>query len=260
MQRWVDSILPEALETIHAVENKQWQRCGGTWFVGVNALANDATGALGNGEPLSGQAHEFVRKLIVSGLGEGHGTGNADAHLEPSLALDQAQISVCFPGYPAKSSEESANAYRFRVQRDAAHVDGLRRLDDREGRFVMEHHAFILGIPLVKFNEAAAPFVIWEGSHHIIRKALRDRLAGVPAEHWSGEDISDAYQKARAQVFDSCERRVVHATPGEAFVVHRLAVHGVAPWEEGAYSDDVGRVIAYFRPEFDRANRWLDDL
>jgi len=92
VQRWVDSVLPQALGTIHAIENKQWLRCGGTWFVGVNALANNSAGALGNGAPLSGRAMEFVHKLIV----DDRCSGNTGAHLKPGLMLDRAQISVCF--------------------------------------------------------------------------------------------------------------------------------------------------------------------
>jgi hypothetical protein len=42
----------------------------------------------------------------------------------------------------------------------------------------------------------------------------------------------------------------VPAQPGEAVLVHRLALHGVAPWQKGATAPPEGRMIAYFRPEF----------
>ena len=52
-----------------------------------------------------------------------------------------------------------------------------------------------------------------------------------------------------SRFFESCERVVVHAEPGEAYIVHRLALHGVAPWVDGAEAGPDGRMIVYFRPE-----------
>ena len=44
-----------------------------------------------------------------------------------------------------------------------------------------------------------------------------------------------------------CRRVPVTARPGEAYLVHRLCLHGVAPWAEDA-GEEV-RAIAYFRPD-----------
>jgi hypothetical protein len=41
-------------------------------------------------------------------------------------------------------------------------------------------------------------------------------------------------------------------------LVHRHAIHGVAPWAEGAKAAPEGRAIVYFRPEVARKKDWLD--
>lgn len=203
-----------------------WLRCGGTWFVGVNALPNDAEGRLPGGPPLAGAAIEAARAI-------------SDAPLDP------AQASVCYPGYPKQGADESDSAFRYRRDRDAAHVDGLHRIMPGRRRKLLERHAYILGVPLNDAPENAAPFVIWEGAHEIMRAAFQRRLADVPAETWAEADVTEAYQAARKDAFESCKRVVIHARPGEAYLVHRLALHGVAPWPKGKGR----RAIAYFRPE-----------
>jgi len=206
--------------------NAGWLRCGGTWFVGVNALPNDSAGRLPDGPELTGAAIEAARRI-------------SDA------PLDRAQASVCYPGYPKQGAEEGDSAFRYRRDRDAAHVDGLHRIMPGRRRKLLERHAYILGIPLNDAPEDAAPFVIWEGGHEIMRAAFAKRLADTPPDHWPDEDVTDAYQTARREVFATCGRTVIHAKPGEAFLVHRLALHGVAPWRKG----EGRRAIAYFRPE-----------
>jgi hypothetical protein len=213
----------------------RWLRCGGAWFAGVNVLPNDAAGAVpGRGvPPLAGAAVDFAREVL--GLA--------------GFAWDAGQVSVCFPGYPQPWEGESGAAFRFRRDRDAAHVDGLRRFDGRRRR-LGELHGFILGLPIDDAPPGAAPLVVWEGSHEIMRAALRERLAGTAPENWAGEDVTEAYVAARRAVFERCPRVAAHARPGEAYVVHRLALHGVAPWP----ADEAGgtatrRMIVYFRPD-----------
>lgn len=221
----------------------RWLRCGDTWFVGVNVFPNDAAGAVAEAgvPPLAGPPLRFVSDVL----------GFAD------VALDRAQVSVCFPGYPRPSVGESAAAFRFRRDRDAAHVDGIRRYDARRRR-LGEHHGFILGVPLSEAPARAAPLVVWEGSHEIVRRALRARLADVPPERWAGEDLTEAYIDARRRCFERCRRVSVDARPGEAYLIHRLALHGVAPWD----AEPVGeRAVAYFRPnpfEGDAPAWWLE--
>ncbi len=210
---------------------ERWLRCGATWFVGVNAFPNDAVGAVAAaGVPaLAGVPIRFV----------------AEALGFEGFAWDRAQVSVCFPGYPQPSAGESPAAFGFRRDRDAAHVDGVTRYDGRRRR-LGERHGFVLGLPLTVAPPGAAPFVVFEGSHEIMRRALRSRLAGLPPERWAGEDVTETYAAARRECFAACPRVTVQAGPGEAYLVHRLTLHGVAPWTAEARGE---RAVAYFRPD-----------
>lgn len=250
---WQQHALHPAIESISSAPNKQWLRHQGTWFVGVNALPNDSHGKIAGSNVLSGAAIDWLRRYVHSAF------AILDA---PSgdIEWDRAQISVCYPGYPKKSPEESDSAHLFRRQYDAAHVDGLLREDGGKARYAREHHAFILGIPLSEFSADAAPFVVWEGSQKVIQQRLQKRLATVPVKDWYREDISQVYIQARKEVFARCERKEIYAQVGEAFAVHRLAVHGMAPWAKHASSDTNGRMIAYFRPPIIDARQWLNAL
>lgn len=237
---WVRAVAPMAQRiAADPAERARWLRCGGTWFAGVNILPNDASGAVpgaggvpGAGAvPLTGQCIDFARQLH----------GGAD------ITWDRAQISVCYPGYPQPWDGESDAAFRFRRDRDAAHVDGLVRSGTDRRRTLGEAHAFVLGLPLAETPADAAPLVVWEGSHARMRRALAARLSGIAPEAWGGEDVTEAYTAARREIFETCRRVAVHAVPGEAYLVHRLALHGVAPW--GADGGDAPRPIAYFRPD-----------
>ncbi|MGF1500341.1 MAG: hypothetical protein ACFBSD_00870 [Paracoccaceae bacterium] len=241
---WVSAARPLAERLMADPDlRRDWLRCGGTWFAGVNVFPNGPDGAAtcAGVPPLAGRAIEFIAETL----------GYAD------VGWDRAQISACYPGYPQPSAEESAAAFRFRRDRDAAHVDGLLRDRDRRRR-PGEQHAFILGIPLGDAEPGAAPFVVWEGSHEIMRAAFRARLAGISPEAWAAEDVTEAYHVARRAAFEDCRRIELRARPGEAYLVHRLALHGVAPWRArlGSTGSRSGRpeahgpprVIAYFRP------------
>lgn len=211
----------------------QWHQCEGTWFVGVDALPNDPQGRV-EGVPLAGPA--------------------IDA-LAPLPPLHRAQVSVIFPGYPRPRDGESDAAFRYRRTRDAAHVDGILAEGEGRRRHLREPHAWILGLPLTDSAPDAAPLVVWEGSHKVMRDAFARTFYGVDPEDWGEVDVTDAYQDARRVVFDTCPRVPVHARPGEAYIIHRLALHGVAPW---AAPDGPGRMIAYFRPELARIADWLE--
>jgi hypothetical protein len=239
---WVAHTLPAARAVVAAPENSKWLRCGGTWFAGVNVLTNDATGAVPGGVPLTGLAVDFIRDVL--GL---HG-----------FAWEPAQVSVCYPGYPRPMPQESEAAFNYRRRRDAAHLDGLIPEGPERRRHLREHHGFLIGIPMAETAAGASPFAIWEGSHEIIRAAFRDLFAGIPSERWGEIDATDAYQAARRRIFETCRRIEITAQPGEAYVVHRLALHGVAPWREGATAGPDGRMIVYFRPETGGPAEWLE--
>jgi hypothetical protein len=242
LERWVAATLPAARAAVAAPENQRWLRCQGTWFVGVNALPNDGSGAVPGGLPLRGAAVDFIREEL------GHG----------GIAFESAQVSALYPGYPLPMAGESEAATRFRLKRDAAHVDGLRGEGPAKRRTLREHHAFILGIPLAEASAEASPVVVWEGSQEIMRAAFREAFAGHAPGKWGTVDVTEAYQAARRQVFGSCRRVAVPARPGEAYLIHRLALHGVAPWGEGATAGPDGRMVAYFRPEVGGPREWLE--
>ena len=239
--RWTRHALPPARAAIRSPDNAGWLRCGGTWFVGVNALPNDAEGRVGGSPPLPGPAVDFIRR----GLGM------------PGLPWDRAQISVCYPGYPGQ--EEDAASFRYRLSRDGAHVDGLHPVGSGRRRFLREHHRFILGIPLVEFSADAAPSVVWEGSHEIMRTALREALSGLPCGQWRDTDLTECYHRARNTVFSACSRKEIHAEPGECFLIHRLALHGIAPWGDRARSAPDGRTVCFFRPDCASPADWLNE-
>ncbi|QYX56434.1 hypothetical protein K1T73_15475 [Roseovarius sp. SCSIO 43702] len=219
---------------------EEWLQCEGTWFVGVDTLPNDAAGAVPGGPPLAGAAIDAARDIYGD------------------LPLHRGQVSVVYPGYPRPRKGEGEGAFRYRLRRDAAHVDGLHATGPERRRRLIERHAWIMGLPLGAASPGASPLVVWEGSHEIMRTAFRDALAGIPPERWAEVDLTEPYQAARREAFETCARVELAAAPGEAYLVHRLALHGVAPWGEGATAARDGRMIAYFRPEFEgNDDTWL---
>ncbi|SEL32572.1 hypothetical protein SAMN05421666_2153 [Roseovarius nanhaiticus] len=233
LARWAEAAKAAALirmaEPAHRAE---WLQCGGTWFVGVDTLPNDADGSVAGSGPLTGPGYDLARRLYGD------------------LPLHAGQVSVTWPGYPQPRKGEGEAAFRYRQRRDAAHVDGLLAIGPDRLRMLKERHAYILGLPLTEAGAGASPLTVWEGSHEIMRAAFAEALADTPSEKWGDVDLTEVYKAARRDVFDRCRRVPLAARPGEAILVHRLALHGVAPWEAGAEAPPEGRMIAYFRPEF----------
>jgi len=237
LSAWVEQVRPQARAIVSAPENAEWLRYGGTWFAGVNVLGNDAEGRVGaDGIPLDCSATRFI-------------VAELDLEAPITFGWDSGQVSVCYPGYPRPMEGETEGAFRYRVRRDAAHLDGLHPVGTERRRHLREPHAFILGVPLTHADTGASPLVVWDGSHEMIRAALLERLQGVSADAWMDVDLTDTYQAVRKKIFDECPRTIVHARPGECYLLHRLALHGVSPWQDGASADADGRMIAYFRPE-----------
>lgn len=210
-------------------------RHGGTWFVGVDALPNAPDGAIG-GVRLAGPWRD-----LVDWRGAWH----------------RAQLSAVFPGYPGRDPHETDAAPGFRMRRDAAHLDGLLPEGPERRRHLREPHAFLLGLPLNLAAPGASPLVVWEGSHRLMAAAFAARFKGVAPQRWGDEDVTDAYGAARNQVFSDCRRRELPLLPGQAILVHRHALHGIAPWRAGSWLDGTARMTAYFRPVFNDPARWL---
>jgi len=226
---WAGAARTAALQTL-ATTSEDW-RCGGTWFVGVDALPNEPDGSI-------------------------HGTPFPWAALPlPAEPLHRAQLSVIRPGYPQPSPEETPAAFAFRRDRDAAHLDGLLPIGPEKQRMVKEPHAWILGLPLN--DTRASPLTVWEGSHELLRAALFKALRPHPPETWGGIDLTEPYQQARREVFATCRRIELPARPGEATLLHRLTLHGVAPWQPNDTAPPEGRMIAYLRPQLASVEDWL---
>lgn len=228
---WVAAALPFAKAAVAAPANAHLLACDGTWFVGLDALPNDAEGRLGAGPPLSGAVVDFATEQCGGWP-----------------ALHPAQLSVTYPAYPKPREGESAAAFRYRQNRDAAHVDGIIGVGEPKRRFVQEPHAFVIGLPMTDASADAAPLVVWSGSHRIMQAALQEALAGRSGD-LSQVDVTEAYQAARRQAFERCPRVTVHGPVGSAILLHRHLLHGVAPWAPQASAGPDGRMIAYFRPE-----------
>jgi hypothetical protein len=207
--------------------------------VGVDVLDNGPDGAVAGGAPLAGAARATAEAV----------TG--------SLPLHRAQVSVTYPGYPGRDPDESAAAHRYRLMRDAAHLDGLLPVGPDRRRFLKEMHGHILGIAVTRADAGAAPLCVWEGSHRLIREAFAGALAGSDPAEWSGIDLTDIYQATRREVFARCQRVEVPLAPGQSVLMHRHAIHGVGPWADGARAAPEGRAIVYFRPELRRPADWL---
>ncbi|WP_420394789.1 hypothetical protein [Nioella sp.] len=228
---WLETAGPAALAAASDPGHRaDWMRHGGTWFAGVNVLDNDRDGRVAGAAALGGAA-----------------LGAAEAVTGP-LPLDKGQVSVTYPGYPRQDASESDANHRYRKARDAAHLDGLLPVGPDRRRMLKEPHGWILGLPVTDCGAGAAPLVVWEGSHEIMRARLRAVFAQHPETEWSNVDLTQAYHAARREVFETCPRVELPAKPGEATLLHRLVLHGVAPWQEGAEAPPEGRAIVYFRP------------
>ncbi len=154
---------------------------------------------------------------------------------------------MTYPGYPRPREGETDAGFRYRLNRDAAHVDGVMGLGQPKRRFVQEPHQFILGLALSDASADAAPLVAWQGSHRIMQAAFAEALAG--ADNPADVDVTDAYVAARKTCFETCARVELPLPRAGAVLLHRMTLHGVAPWGKDATAVPEGRMIAYFRPE-----------
>jgi hypothetical protein len=73
---------------------------------------------------------------------------------------------------------------------------------------------------------------------------------------WVDMDIREVYLETRKRIFKKCKRRILHANLGESYMVHRLCLHGISPWDFKTKNFNEGRKIAYFRPELQDFSCW----
>ncbi len=226
---WAKAAAPVARELVQSEALRtQWLRHQETWFVGVDTLPNAPDGSI-SGACLAGPW---------------------DTVIEAPKTWHKAQVSAVYPGYPKQDDTESDANHRFRTRRCAAHVDGI--LLENGRRFLREPHSFILGLPLG--NSSASPLVVWPKSHILMRDALREMIAQSDPK---SVDLTAGYKTARAKVFEQIEPVEVHAKMGQSMLLHRHLLHGVAPWKDGDSVPPEGRIVAYFRPQFERMQDWL---
>jgi len=241
---WVESVRDLSQTIYKSPANAHWWRHDKTWFVGVNVLPNDVFGKVPQGLALGHNIQRWLRQCLQ--LQNTH-----------RFAFEQGQLSVIGPSYPQQDKNETRLVHNFRRLRDAAHVDGLLPVGIHRRRMPQEFHQFILGIPLQLTPRHAGTTVVWEGSHTIIQEALTKALKGIAPHQWPHTDVTEIYQQARQQVLACCKRVEIHTPPGEAYLIHRLAVHGVAPWH--AQPEDKGKLrpVVFFRPEYTHTQEWL---
>ena len=240
MVQWVDAAMQPALAAIRdPVKRDAWLRHGGTWFAGVDLLDNDEVGRVGDGPPVAGRA--LAAAQAVCG----------------PLALHRAQLSVTYPGYPARDVGDSDAAHRYRLTRDAAHLDGLLPEGRDKRRHLREPHGYILGVALTGAGAGAAPLVVYEGSHHVMRAAFSECFSAYAPKDWGDLDVTDTYQTARRHCFEHCARVEITLDAGQSVLVHRMALHGIAPWAEGVQAGPDGRIMAYLRPVLPDIADWL---
>lgn len=220
---WAEAALRAARKVVAdpALQGDDNLRHQQTWFVGVDALPNARDGSI-EGVPLKGPWTAQT----------------------PDLPLHPAQLSIIFEGYPKQDLQESDANHRYRLNRAAAHVDGLLPVGPQRRRFAQEFHAYILSLPLT--DVAASPTVVWRGSQRIMQSALRAALEGRDPEK---VDITDVYQAARRQVFEECEPVPLILKAGGSALLHPFVLHGTQPWGDAGDPTQRGRMIAFFRPE-----------
>ncbi len=229
--RWADAAASYA-DTILSDPRtlaQQDLRHGKTWMVGLDAIPNLADGSL-NGVPLKGPWKN---------------------HVPAQLPLHRAQLSVVFPGYPQQDNTQSAANHRFRVNRSAAHMDGLIPEGPNNQRYARELHAYILGIALN--TNPDSPTVYWPGSHLILHKAIQEACRNKPLQE---TNLTETYHTARKLIFDTCDCVPVPTIKGGSVLLHRFTLHGTAKWTS---NNKAHRAIAFFRPEVADPATWLTD-
>ena len=240
---WVNGVKASVNQKLQLMcEEEKDVRCGGTWFPGVNFLDNDPHGNI-DGSIFPSDLTDLKKKL------------------EPAFSgfYDRAQISICYPGYPKKMDDETVSAFNYRKNRFAAHLDGLLPIGQHRRRFLMEHHAFIYGIPINLTGEGSSPCVVWEGSHKVVQNEFKSFLTFRKIHSLQDQDVTEFYSSIRKKIFASCRMKKIWLPVGQSYLIHRLTLHGILPWVRDAKNTNVNRTVAYFRPHLIGGHEtWLD--
>ena len=71
-----------------------------------------------------------------------------------------------------------------------------------------------------------------------MRAAFQQYFQGYAPEDWADLDVTEIYQATRRIVFETCERVEVVAKPGQAILLDRHLVHGVATLGQRSFRSD----------------------
>ena len=99
---WAADALQHGIRALDDPACAEWFQCERTWFIGVDALPNDATGRLPDGPPLAGAPVEFINQNIG-----------------PIPELHRAQVSSVFPAIRVRA--------RVRARRPSATASSAMR-------------------------------------------------------------------------------------------------------------------------------------
>ncbi len=143
-------------------------------------------GAVPGGPPFLARPMEFIKN---------------DLRFAPPL--HRAQVSVCYPGYPRTSPDETPAAFGFRLNRDASPC--RRASGGRPGSPPLPERAaaYIWGFRSRKPVRMPRRWSLWQGSHRHMGKVFTEALANKAQAEWPGIDLTEAYQAARREVFAS---------------------------------------------------------
>ena len=188
VRAWAEAALPAARVAMHDPAQAHWWQCEDTWFVGVDALDNDARGAVAGGPSLCGAPVSVISEMF------GVACPRCTRH----------RFRWCGKGIPSRA--------RARVRRRSAIAcAGTRRMwmafapkGAARRRRIAEPHMFILGLPLTGCRAGGLPR--WCFGKAVTRSCapvFATALADHKAEDWGQVDITEAYVAARREVFET---------------------------------------------------------
>ena len=236
VSHWAAAARPAAAAAARDPAKAHWLRCGGTWFVGVDALPNDAQGRVGE-RPAARRCR--------------HGLHPRRTWHFPCRCTARRSRSAT-PAIRSPRREESEAAFSFRLKRDAAHVDGL-LAEGPEQAPHPEGAARLYPRPdadrAIRRRSTAYRVggLASASMRDMFEKAARRPCAGDLARHRPHRRLSGGAPRRSSPPAGGSR---LPSAPGEAVLLHRHLLHGVAPWGEVPTASADGRMIAYFRPEF----------
>ena len=225
---WLNASEAAARRSVTDPAFRQWHRCGGTWFAGVNALANDAAGAVAGGPPLGGEAVRFAAALSA---GRSTGTGPR-SRSAIRVIRSRARAKATTPSPTAASATPPMSTA-------AAGRAGAPPLPARTSPF----HPRAAGR---SGGSGGLPFRPLEGSHRMVRETLAGTFGDRPPASWRDIDLTNCITRSGGASSRSAGASSSPPAAARPFCAPpRPARHRA--WREGAAAGE--RMVIYFRPE-----------